>query len=128
MPLEELNNIDLMELAEEMVNNIDVSNEDVIVPQEEEEEVVPSECSDTDSDSVSEKKAAWTPSGIFEQPEYDKDDDECKECKVEEETEDTEIQSWQCTHKQNSSSSCPHDSLRLNNEGFFICVLCNEEM
>lgn len=125
IPLEDLNNIDLLEIAEEMINNIGVTNEDDIIDQQ--EEAVQPESLDTDSDSPSEKKQVWTPSGIFEQPEY-KEDDDCEECKVNQETEESEIQSWQCTHRQNSSSSCPHNALKLNDEGFFICTLCNEEM
>lgn len=126
MPIQELNNVDLLEMAEEMVENI--ANEDVIIQQE--EEVVPAQHSDTDSESPLEKKVDWTPSGMFEQPEYDNDDDkECEQCKVDQDTEESEIQSWQCTHnKQTSSSFCPHNSVKLNDEGFFICVLCDEEL
>lgn len=151
VPMEDLDNNDLIELAEQMVNNVEeTSNESVITQQEEAQELVHSDSSDTESssESQSERPRDWTPSGVFnetpEYPEYqeyqdDKEIDclhkepyyECEQCQADQETEESEIQSYQCTHKtvQNSSSSfCPHNTVRLNSEGFFICVLCNEEM
>lgn len=150
VPMEHLNNQDLLELAEQMVVNVneDETNENVLPLQDEAPLPVLSDCSGIGSapKSLPKGNPDWTPSGIFietpEYPEYQRREDndkfdclheldyyECKECQKDQEDEESEIQSYQCTHRTiPTNSSCPHNKVVLNNEGFFVCKLCNEEL
>lgn len=152
VPIEQLDNRDLLDLAEQMVGNLNEAetNENPLPPQDEEVHLpVQSDSSDTRSqpESQSKKNPDWTPSGVFDEtpsyPEYQRIEDnekfdcvheieyyDCKECQQDQEDEESEIQSYQCTHRTipTNSSSCPHNKVVLNAEGFFVCKLCNEEL